>query len=85
MGSKYIPRHFIIEARTEKRETLLWFKIEQAALGKATAHDDNRLYNQVREYLDDQQEKTGLYYFIRCWGSPSFCESYIEEKQIEVH
>lgn len=78
-------RSFIIETQNIRKETLVWWRLEQRASGVGNRHEDERLYCQVREHLDDLQERTGCYYFIRAWGSVDWCDSYVDEKGIEVN
>lgn len=80
-----LQRVFLIDTWYQGKGLGLTWRLDQRVNKPGHQRDENRLYNQVQQHLNDLARTTGFDYSIRYWGTLEGVDQYIEDQGITLY
>lgn len=77
-------RVFIIDTWHQGEDMNLPWRLDQQCARPYGQREENRLYNQVQNHLNELGRTTGFDYSIRYWGTLEGVDEYLEEQGLTL-
>ena len=77
-------RVFLIDTWYQGKDMRLTWRLDQMCPLPCGQREENRLYNQVQNHLNELGRSTGFDYSIRYWGTLEGVDEYLEEQGLTL-